>query len=133
MYIHPLNEDQAETLIDKLLARVEDKSAKDIIQSFIGGSRGYVRKNGFMATNPMLLTIMVNNYEQLRDFNGDRIRFYDLMYKALIRGHDEEKESFGSYGFSRQEFEGEELVDVEEDSTEEEDITDLEEDMDDFE
>ena len=46
MYIHPLNEDQAETLIDKLLARVEDKSAKDIIQSFIGGSRGYVRKNG---------------------------------------------------------------------------------------
>lgn len=97
MYIHPLNEDQAETLIDKLLARVEDKSAKDIIQSFIGGSRGYVRKNGFMATNPMLLTIMVNNYEQLRDFNGDRIRFYDLMYKALIRGHDEEKESFDRF------------------------------------
>ena len=49
------------------------------------------------------------------------------------RYNNEEKESFGSYGFSRQEFEGEELVDVEEDSTEEEDITDLEEDMDDFE
>ena len=37
------------------------------------------------------------------------------------RYNREENESFGSYGFSKQEFEGDELVTVEEDSTEEED------------
>ena len=49
------------------------------------------------------------------------------------RYNNEERESFGSYGFGKQEFEGGELVDVEEDSTEEEDAADMEEDMDDFE
>ena len=37
------------------------------------------------------------------------------------RYNREENESFSSYGFSKQEFEGDELVTVEEDSTEEED------------
>ena len=49
------------------------------------------------------------------------------------RYNNEEREAFGSYGFGKQEFEGGELVDVEEDSTEEEDAADMEEDMDDFE
>ena len=38
------------------------------------------------------------------------------------RYRNEENESLGSYGYSKQEFEGGELVDVEEDSTEEEDL-----------
>ncbi len=50
------------------------------------------------------------------------------------RYQNEESESLGSYGFSKQEFEGDELVDVEEDSTEEEDTDadtlDLEEEID---
>ncbi len=41
------------------------------------------------------------------------------------RYNREENESFGSFGFSRQEFEGDELVDVEEDSTEEADSDSL--------
>ena len=50
------------------------------------------------------------------------------------RYRNEEDESLGSYGFSKQEFEGDELVDVEEDSTEEEDTDadtlDLDEEID---
>ncbi len=50
------------------------------------------------------------------------------------RYRNEEDESLGSYGFSKQEFEGDELVDVEEDSTEEEDADvdtlDLDEEID---
>ncbi|MDE7320600.1 MAG: DNA-directed RNA polymerase subunit beta [Lachnospiraceae bacterium] len=50
------------------------------------------------------------------------------------RYQNEENESLGSYGFSKQEFEGDELVNVEEDSTEEEDTDadtlDLEEEID---
>ena len=50
------------------------------------------------------------------------------------RYQNEESESLGSYGFSKQEFEGDELVDVEEDSIEEEDTDadtlDLEEEID---
>ena len=41
------------------------------------------------------------------------------------RYNREENESFGAFGYSKQEFEGDELVDVEEDSTEEEDMDPL--------
>jgi DNA-directed RNA polymerase subunit beta len=48
------------------------------------------------------------------------------------RYNREENESFGAFGYSKQEFEGDELVDVEEDSTEEEDMDplDLDEEID---
>ena len=46
------------------------------------------------------------------------------------RRYNNEEESFGAHGFSKQEFEGEELVGIEEDDYTEEDSADLDEDMD---
>ena len=48
------------------------------------------------------------------------------------RYNREDNESFGSQGFTKQEFEGDELVNVEEDSTEEDevDLLDLDEESD---
>lgn len=97
LYIHPMDDDQSLKLIDKLLYDVEDAKAKEIILSFMDASKGYVRRNGFVATNPMLLTIIVKHYEEIQKLNGDKTRFYELLYDMLIRGHDEDKESFDRF------------------------------------
>lgn len=107
LYLHPLDEDQVNSLLDKLLIRKQDSKAKETILSFFEPGAGYVKKDGFIATNPMLLTVMVSNYEKLMKLNGDKTRFYELMYDVLIRGHDEEKEAFDRFFHSvgnREEF-----------------------------
>lgn len=104
LYLHPLDEVQIHLLIDKLLNEVDDEkeriTAKDTILSFLNARTGYVRADGFIATNPMLLTIIVRNYERLKKLNGDKLKFYELMYDILIRGHDEDKESYGRFFIS---------------------------------
>lgn len=97
LYIHPLDDDQAQELIEKLLLGIEDDKAKETVQSFIGTNSGLVRKNGFVATNPMLLTIIVRHYKEIRNLNGNKARFYELLYNALIKEHDEDKESFDRF------------------------------------
>lgn len=97
LYIHPLDEGQSLKLIDKLLYGVEDSKAKETILSFMDVNKGYIRKNGFVATNPMLLTVLVRNYEEIRDLKGGKARFYEVLYDMLIRGHDEDKESFDRF------------------------------------
>lgn len=97
LYIHPLDEAQSLLLIDKLLFGVEDDKAKETILTFMDVNKGYVRKNGFIATNPMLLTVLVRNYEEIRNLGGSKARFYELLYDMLIRGHDEDKESFDRF------------------------------------
>ena len=97
LYIHPMDDDQSLRLIDKLLLGVEDVKAKETILSFMDANKGYVRRNGFVATNPMFLTIIVKNYEEIQKLNGDKTRFYALLYDMLIRGHDEDKESFDRF------------------------------------
>ncbi|HIR75446.1 MAG TPA: DNA-directed RNA polymerase subunit beta [Candidatus Choladousia intestinipullorum] len=60
----------------------------------------------------------------------ETVDYGDTDLRSVIEGdrryRDKEEDSFGSYGFSRQEFEGEELVDVEEDGNDE-DFLELEE------
>lgn len=94
LYLQPLDNEQIEKLIDKLLSEEKDPKAKEIILSLLDTKTGYVAKNSFIASNPLLLTIIVKNYRKLCSFKGDRIKFYDLLYYELIRGHDEEKPAF---------------------------------------
>ena len=96
-YLHPLSEEQADKLIDKLLVGNEDETAKETIKLFTKPDTGYVINNGFIATNPMLLTIMVREYEEIKDFRGSRAKFYGKLYNALIRGHDAEKQAYGRF------------------------------------
>lgn len=46
---------------------------------------------------PLLLTIMVQKYEKFRDEGERKTGFYEVMYDALIRSHDEDKESFDRF------------------------------------
>lgn len=97
LYIQPLDDDQIIALIDKLLKDEEDDTAKNTILSFMDAGKGYVKRNEFVATNPLLLTIMVRKYESFRDEGKRKIGFYETMYDALIKGHDEDKESFDRF------------------------------------
>ena len=68
----------------------------------------------------------------------ESIDYGDTDLRSVIEGdrkyHDKEEDSFGKYGFSKQHFEGEELVDMEEDSnadaSSDDDYLDLEETFD---
>lgn len=97
LYIQPLDDDQVMILIDKLLKDEQDNTAKNTILSFMDASKGYVKKNEFVATNPLLLTIMVRKYKRFRDQGERKVGFYETMYDALVRGHDEDKESFDRF------------------------------------
>lgn len=110
LYLQPLDDEQIEALIDKLLSEEKDPKAKEIVLSLLDSRNGYVAKNSFIASNPLLLTIIVKNYRKLLDFKGDRIKFYDLLYYELIRGHDEEKPAFDRIFHSVAD--GEEFTDV---------------------
>lgn len=96
-YLHPLSEEQADKLIDKLLVENEDETAKETIKLFTKPDTGYVINNGFIATNPMLLTIMVRKYEEIKVFRGSRTKFYGKLYNALISEHDAEKQAYGRF------------------------------------
>lgn len=94
LYLHPLEEEQVDCLLDKLSALESDNTAKADILSFFDSTTGYVKKDGFIATNPMLLTVIARNHNELKDSIDSRARFYEVLYNELIRGHDEEKEAF---------------------------------------
>lgn len=97
LYLHPLNEDQVDQLLDKLLLRKQDADEKKTVMSFFEPGTGYLRRDGFVATNPMLLTVIVSNCEKLKELNGDKSSLYEMLYDVLIRGHDEEKEAFDRF------------------------------------
>lgn len=94
LYIQPLNEEQSQELIEKLLVGINNPDAKEVVFSFMDTNRGFIRRNGFIATNPMLLTIIVRHHKEINSFSCDKERFYKLMFDALTKDHDEEKESF---------------------------------------
>ena len=64
----------------------------------------------------------------------ESIDYGDTDLRSVIEGdrkyHDKEEESFGKHGYSQQEFDGEELVNVEEDAPEDDDYLELEETFD---
>lgn len=94
LYLHPLDEEQVNELLDKLLFRKQDANEKEIVQSLFNPTTGYLKRDGFIATNPMLLTVIVSNCEKLKNLNEDKTPLYEMLYDVLIRGHDEEKEAF---------------------------------------
>ena len=64
----------------------------------------------------------------------ESVDYGDTDLRSVIEGdsrHHREEESFGKHGYTKQEFEGEELVDVEEDEDEEDDFIDFDESYDD--
>lgn len=90
LYIHPLSQEQGRLLIDRLLQN-EDEEVKNKILSYVDSPNGLFKTKSFIATNPMLLTLIVTNHEYL---GKSKTEFYKLMYDTLTVKHDDEKESY---------------------------------------
>ena len=92
LYIHPFDNDQSQRLIDKLLQNVDDPMAKGKIQQYM--DEGFIKKDGLFATNPMLLTFVVKNYQKLDEYSQSRYLFYQEVYDAMLVDHDADKNAF---------------------------------------
>ena len=92
LYIHPFDNEQSLRLIDKLLRGIDDPTAKEKILKYM--DEGFIKKDGIFATNPMLLTFVVNNYQKLDDYARSRYLFYQEAYEAIINDHDADKTAF---------------------------------------
>lgn len=84
---------QAEQLIDKLLDGVDNaEEIKPLVADFI--NNGFIDKNSVFATNPMLITFIVENYEKFDLFREDLFEFYEQAYNEILEGHDAEKNAY---------------------------------------
>lgn len=92
LYIHPFDNEQSQRLIDKLLRDVNDPDAKNKIQQYM--DEGFIKKDGIFATNPMLLTFVVQNYQKLDEYSQSRYLFYQEVYDAMLVDHDADKNAF---------------------------------------
>lgn len=92
LYIHPFDNEQSQRLIDKLLRDADDPVAKDKILQYM--DEGFIKKDGIFATNPMLLTFVVRNYQKLDEYSQSRYLFYQEVYDAMLIDHDADKNAF---------------------------------------
>lgn len=92
LYIHPFDNDQSQSLIDKLLRGTDDPAAKGKIQQYMDD--GFIKKDDIFATNPMLLTFVVQNYQKLDEYAQSRYLFYQEAYEAMLTDHDADKNAF---------------------------------------
>jgi len=92
LYLRPFNGDQSSTLINNLLADLEDETIKDEIAALTEGE--YLKKHSVFASNPMLLTFVIMKHLHVNPFEGKKRLFYRTVYDAIVYGHDEEKKGY---------------------------------------
>lgn len=98
LFLWPFNNEQSLALIDKVLVNADDKSAKDKVLEYM--NKGFIKKDGAFASNPMLLTFVALKYPMYEDFYGDHLLFYKAAYETMLYGHDKEKESYDRIFYS---------------------------------
>lgn len=96
LYIQPFDNDQSLSLIDKLLADdIDATNAKKKILDYM--ENGFIKKDGIFASNPMLLTFIVRHHHSINNFINDKCGFYEMVYTAIVEGHDSEKEAYDRF------------------------------------
>lgn len=84
---------QAKLLIDKLLEGVDNADEiKLLVADFINNE--FIDKDSVFATNPMLITFIVANYENFDLYKEDLFEFYEQAYSEILEGHDAEKNAY---------------------------------------
>ena len=85
--------------------------------------QNYIRKKLLFELQSLGLDVRVLKDDNTEVEIMENIDYGDTDLRSIIEGdkryNRDEEESYGNYGFSKQEFEGEELVDVEEDAADE--------------
>ena len=91
-HMQPFDNRKTEELILKLLPDEEKEATKNKILEYLG--RGFIQKDGKVATNPMILSYLVFHHNKIEKDYQQRAKFYRAIYDALLTGHDEQKETF---------------------------------------
>ena len=99
LYMLPFDNAQSELLINHLVDGLVDpddieKVKFRILQFMLDG---FIKKNGIFASNPLLLTVVVLNYDKLGAFFKEKTKFYDLVYRTVVCEHDKHKTSYARF------------------------------------
>ena len=100
LYLLPFDFRQTNELLDNYLNGPGHDLIKNRILNFMDS--GFIRKDGYFVTNPMLLTYAILNQETLTETVAGRIEFYSNAFKMLIKEHDQEKIAYRRHYFSVQ-------------------------------
>ena len=93
LYIQPFDNTQSMELIDKLL--IDNNDADNVKHSILDWMEsGFIKKDGVFASNPMLLTFIVCHHNKINTLTHDKGKFYEMVYNAIVVGHDKEKEAY---------------------------------------
>lgn len=92
LYVWPFDTEQSMQLIDRILTYQNQPDERDAIVDYIG--KGFLKKDGIFASNPLLLTYVSMLYPSYRRFNENHQLFYKLTYEALLSGHDDNKKPY---------------------------------------
>lgn len=92
LYVWPFDTEQSMQLIDRILTYQNQPDERDAIVDYIG--KGFLKKDGIFASNPLLLTYVSMLYPNYRRFNENHQLFYKLTYEALLSGHDDNKKPY---------------------------------------
>lgn len=92
LYVWPFDTEQSMQLIDRILTYQKQPDERDAIVDYIG--KGFLKKDGIFASNPLLLTYVSMLYPNYRRFNENHQLFYKLTYEALLSGHDDNKKPY---------------------------------------
>lgn len=89
LYLQPFDEKMTKKLISNLLNLPEEEQTKNELIAYLQDA--FLSKHTVFATNPMLLTFIVNNHPISESFNGKQSLFYRGVYTAIVTGHDKAK------------------------------------------
>lgn len=94
LYIHPLTPQQVDSLIEKMQASEKTNAANVLAVKSARSQNDCFLRDGFIASNPMLLTIMLFHYSEWNIPKYGPKRFYKKIYSALTKDHDAEKQGY---------------------------------------
>lgn len=84
LYVWPFDTEQSMQLIDRILTYQNQPDERDAIVDYIG--KGFLKKDGIFASNPLLLTYVSMLYPNYRRFNENHQLFYKLTYRYECKG-----------------------------------------------
>ena len=91
-YLKPFDNEKTEKLILSLLPDEDKEAVKEEVLEYL--NKGFIRKDGKVATNPMILSFLVLHHAKIGHEYQQRAKFYRAIYDALLTGHDKNKERF---------------------------------------
>ena len=123
LYVWPFDTEQSMQLIDRILTYQNQPDERDAIVDYIG--KGFLKKDGIFASNPLLLTYVSMLYPNYRRFNesvlmnfvlkmvGEHIDYSFALHSSLVESIPENTEEMGKLIATVKEIERMKIIQIE--------------------